>query len=299
MILKQNRKLIDTYENKLKKGIITDNELKILLNESLFSQSKGYFNSDEPVSEKNHRKTDAINDFVLYIAPQLEPEILHQLTARMINLSPEGSTNTFMRNATLEKAFLAYEMYAFPDLAAIFFKHPSDSKLKEASFEYAAWQRMQREFPAENDIPNLINTILRPIIDLFAKKLVEKIVERHYPHMVSNATKGRQHAFGVNGAKFLKLKEDLKNLKGDHLKSQILIDFQKQLTQSKTHQEVDALVAGFKTSSEYEVLTTSQGVTTRLTKSPTSSIKALNEMIKEHKANINNLDRLNKLSFPS
>ena len=151
MPLNQTKKLIDTYGEKIKNASISDQELGQLLEPNTFTKSDGYVDQNQPISNSNHSKMDAIKDFVLTIGPDLSPEILHQVTARAIALSPSESTNTFMRGSSLEKAFLAYEMVKYP----------------ESAEDHFACDRIKTEFPKQNDIPNLKAVILNPIIYFF------------------------------------------------------------------------------------------------------------------------------------
>ncbi|HAU1296599.1 Dot/Icm T4SS effector VipE [Legionella pneumophila] len=151
MPLTQTQRLINTYGASLKNGTISNEELINLLDPNTFTKSEGYVDPNAPVSDSNHSKMDAIKDFVLTIGPTLDSEILHQLTSRMIELSPPGDRNTFMRGSSLEKAFLAFEMAHYPTKAE----------------EHFNSTRVRTEFPGENDIDNLKAVILNPIIAFF------------------------------------------------------------------------------------------------------------------------------------
>mgnify|MGYP000104782479 CR=1 FL=1 len=278
-MLKQTKNLIDAYGAQVINGTITDAELVKLMDTRSFPKSEGYVDPNKPISENNHSQTDAINDFVLAIAPQLKPEILHQLTARMLVLGKDHGANTFMRNSTLEKAFLAYEMSRFPRFAEQFFIPAEKHK---DSPEQQARLRMQVAFPGKNDIPNLKQVILKPIIDLYS----QKNITTHYRNAIYSERNGRHHILNVSSSKFPNLDAHLKGLKGDRLKSQILLDFQQELLAAKTHDEVDALVENFSVKDEYKTLAAAQGLITLLFHRPTSSLKAFKEMVEERKQDI-------------
>ena len=129
--------------------------LDTLLDDGTFKRSPGtaYVDPNAPVSDSNHTQMDAIKDFVQTIGEELTPDVLHLLTARIIERAPDRGQNTFMRNSTLEKAFLAYEMTREPELAAFHFDSP----------------RIKNSFPGTNDIPNLKKVILKPLIEFFIR----------------------------------------------------------------------------------------------------------------------------------
>lgn len=292
MLLKQTNTLMKRYGEKLINGTISDRELKTLMDLKSFPKSKGFVDINQPITDKNHRKSDAINDFVLAIAPRLTLATLHQLTARMINLAPDAGRNTFMRNEGLEKVFLAYELAQFPQSAAIFFLKPESLESIESAGsakyeEFQARNRMQKEFSGTDDIKNLKDVILKPIIELYSKEdVAQRNVAYHYRHAIYNEAGGRFHAYKVSGTKFAGLPEHLQKFRGDHLKSQILLDFKMQLMDAKTHQEVDDLVTEFQKKVEYDVLTTGQGFISLRFHRPTSSLRAFEHMVNERKQDI-------------
>lgn len=285
MSLKQTKLLVDRYRDKLVNGTITDRELEALMDIKSFPKSAGYVEVNKPVSDKNHSQSDAINDFVLAVAPRLMRALLHQLTARLINLAPDAGRNTFMRNSAFEKAFLAYELAQFPQAAQIFFlPTTSIEPVESAKYqEFQARKRMQNEFSGINDLANLQRVILKPIIDWYT----QKNVTYHYRHAIYNETGGRYHAYKVCGDNFSGLPEHLKGLRGDRLKSQILLDFKMQLMDASTQAEVEELVTAFKTKAEHAVLEAGQGFITLKFHRPTSSLRAFEQMINERKQDIN------------
>ncbi|KTD59142.1 hypothetical protein [Legionella shakespearei] len=151
MPLSQTKILVNTYGRKLQDGSISDAEIDYLLQNDTFKKSEGYVDTSKPLSDSNFSKMDSIKDFVLTIAPTIPQDKLHDLTARLIARSPEGDKNTFMRGSSLEKAFLAYELLHYPATA-------------EAHFDS---ERVKKEFPGANDIPNLKAVILEPIIAFY------------------------------------------------------------------------------------------------------------------------------------
>lgn len=153
MPLKQTNKLIARFGTQLKDGSITDDDLRILLAPATFTQSEGYSDPNKPLSDSNHSQWRAIMDFMQTIGPDimLEEGNLHRLTHRIIELAPSRGENTFMRNSTLEKAFLAFEMTHSPSTADNHFLS----------------QRMNDEFKGKDDIQNLKTVILSGGISFF------------------------------------------------------------------------------------------------------------------------------------
>lgn len=261
MALKQTSALLKKYGKQLISGTISDDELRELMHRDSFPKSNGYVNPENPVTDSNHSQQNAINDFMLAIGPKLKPAILHDLTRRMIELADQGSENTFMRTSTLEKAFLAYEMSKYPLAVA----------------EHFASRRFKAEFKSENDLSNLVTTILGPIIKLYQLKTINT----YYPYAVDSAAQGRSHFFSIKGAKFDGLRGDFRKLSGDQLKSRILISFKDELAQISTLEEIQPFVDDFKLKPEYAVLKTGQGIVTQMFKLDTSSVKAFHEIVKE------------------
>ncbi|ARB90893.1 hypothetical protein [Legionella longbeachae] len=154
MPLQQTRKLLKKYGKSLNDGTISDQTLDLLLQPDTFKRSPGtaYVDPNKPVTDTNHTQMDAIKDFVETVGEELSPEVLHTLTDRIIQRAPDRGENTFMRNSTLEKALLAYEMALYPDLAESHFNS----------------ERIKTTFPRETDIANLKTVILRPLVDFFS-----------------------------------------------------------------------------------------------------------------------------------
>lgn len=107
MPLSQTNLAIKKYGEKLINGSISDQEIKELLATTTFTAAPGYNDPHKPITDKNHSQQQAINDFVITLAPQLAPQVLHDLTHRLISLCQEHGKNTLMRSSTLEKTFLA------------------------------------------------------------------------------------------------------------------------------------------------------------------------------------------------
>ncbi|KTD15513.1 VipE [Legionella gratiana] len=172
MPLQQTRNLMKKYGKSLTDGTISDQMLDDLLHPDTFKRSPGiaYVDPNKPITDSNHTQMDAIKDFVETIGEELSPAVLHTLTGRIIQRAPDRGENTFMRNSTLEKAFLAYEMVRCPELAASHF----DSL------------RIKTTFPRETDISNLKTVILSPLIEFFSstsplvhyKKALQKLKEQ-------------------------------------------------------------------------------------------------------------------------
>jgi hypothetical protein len=300
-MLKQTRHLLERYESKLIDGTITDKELERLMHIDSFPQSEGHVLADQPVSENNHSRLDAMKEFMLAIGPKLKPEILHGLTARMIYLPSKPEVNTFMRGpATLEKVFLAYELFNYPNHAKQFFQRstsvemPKDlTKLGEA--EYRARARMNEEFKTEKDFSYVKDVLLGPLIQFYKNPPNKSFEERkdeiksYYRHAVFEDEKpNRRHFFNkVSGNKLGD--PSLKNLKGDLLKSKILMNFKMALEDASTLKAVDQVVALYQ--KQLDVLATSQGLLSHVRKRETGSVKAFNELVEARKEAIDNMTK--------
>ncbi len=192
MALQQTRDLVRKYGQQLINNTISDSELISLLSQGVFKKfpTQGYVDPNN-VSDDNFSQANGTNDFVLTIAPQMTPENLHKLTARMIEHSPQGSKNTFMRGSTLEKAFLAYEVHAYPDNA-------------EQQFTL---DRMKAEYKTNIDKNNLKKVILKPIIEFFNKPLYVDDV-----FTIDDFNEFRSYLSGMENAENLDLKDAVNNL---------------------------------------------------------------------------------------
>lgn len=82
------------------------------------------------------------------------------------------------------------------------------------------------------------------------------------------------------------LKDELKKLKGDALKTRILLDFKTSLESIDNEEQLNRVVSEFKNSPEYKILQTAQGKMTRWFTLDTSSVKAVNAMITEKEREI-------------
>lgn len=106
----------------------------------------------------------------------------------------------------------------------------------------------------------------------------------HYQHIIDSPKQGRFHALSVSGEG---LKDEFKNLKGDYLKSKILLSFKKELEKIESVEALERRVNEIKEKSpEYKVLTRGQGLMTLFFRLETSSAKAFDEMVLEQKRNI-------------
>ncbi|PWY54801.1 hypothetical protein DGG96_14970 [Legionella qingyii] len=112
------------------------------------------------------------------------------------------------------------------------------------------------------------------------------IVSTHYEAQVKNASENRFHLFN---AKSHKLDGDYKKFTGDLLKSQILLNFKKQL-ENATAQNLEEVITKLEKSPEYKVLAASQGLTTWVlsffVQCDTSSVKAFREMVAERRSDL-------------
>lgn len=102
--------------------------------------------------------------------------------------------------------------------------------------------------------------------------------ELHYDY--ASFSGSRFHAFTASTKDMKTVDASLEGLKGDELKTAILINFKASLDSSKSIVDLEANVKKFKESDEYKVIKQSQGIASSIFRRETSSSKALNELIK-------------------
>ena len=139
-------------------------------------------------------------------------------------------------------------------------------------------------FPGIFDERNALKRIVQIVDGLKGREAKPDLKGTYYDYG-KEGEKGRIHRFGkVDPEHFRNLKADYKNLKGDHLKSEILKDFKEQIEMISDIKDLEALKIELKSKPEYEVLEKSQGLFTR--DGHTSSVHAFDQMFKEQKDNI-------------
>jgi hypothetical protein len=121
------------------------------------------------------------------------------------------------------------------------------------------------------------NSILNPVV---------YTVYTRYAYFAGTPRENRFHALEVKSGNFENLKDDLKDLNGDFLKTQILENFRTQIENTSSKEELDALKQQLKDSVEYGVLKTGQGLFTRITGIQTTSQKTLETMFEEQEKNL-------------
>ncbi|AWN74744.1 RhoGAP domain-containing protein [Legionella anisa] len=104
----------------------------------------------------------------------------------------------------------------------------------------------------------------------------------HYEAEVKDPSENRFHIFNADGDE---LGGEYQGLKGDFLKSKILLNFKKQLEET-TLETFDDVVEELMKKTAYTVLATSQGFTTWFFRRDTSSVKAFREMVAERKSDL-------------
>lgn len=127
----------------------------------------------------------------------------------------------------------------------------------------------ERCVKCKNDYEKNLKTIQAKYIDIKETKYLHAKLEgsRFY------------HQFEVTAGE--KIKAKLKGLKGDALKTHILLDVKTELDRIVSQDELESFINNFKLSDEYQILNTGQGFMTQKFNLETSSIKAFNEMIAE------------------
>ena len=111
-------------------------------------------------------------------------------------------------------------------------------------------------------------------------EIAQRNLKKHYQHSNFEGS-SRMHWSKASIEHNQELKEKYHALKGDALKSSILMDFKLQLENCTNQQEFDDKVQEIKDSKAYQVLAQSQGIATSVLKLKTSSIIALDEVIEQ------------------
>lgn len=203
---------------------------------------------------------------------------------------------------------------------ADFYKHMRASIISEANDPDLSHINVAREFNAGNllkkytneaatinEIPILaqeqIATHLRKasFTDRQAFKeggLEQQLLAKDVGHEKSI---GRSHRYSASAEAMKTIKQEFQQLRGDHLKREILLDFKNQIEKISTIEDLQKFeTENIKSKSEsYKVLATGQGLTTRVLHLETDSVKALKNMINEKKADIKAGLESDKKSSPS
>lgn len=127
-----------------------------------------------------------------------------------------------------------------------------------------------------------INSSIKISVD--KRRFTEYVINK-YAYKVTEGEIGRSHQFEVNVTeKFKSIKTQYHQLKGDHLKTKILDDFKDKILNINTIDELKEFKKNLQDMSEYQILKTGQGLFTQITKIKTSSVSALEDMIKQREA---------------
>jgi effector protein DrrA/SidM len=114
-----------------------------------------------------------------------------------------------------------------------------------------------------------------------------------YAHATRNA--GRNHKYMATTDHIDALKGKYEGLRGDALKTEILLQFRIALAQATDRESLEHIVKSLKLSNEYKVLASGQGFTTRFFGLNTSSIIAFQTMVKEARADFKSQEKSLKL----
>jgi len=151
------------------------------------------------------------------------------------------------------------------------------------------------------ELAAVLRALPKEVSDLIVNKLIKEqpgltkqgienpvvhTVKSQYAYFAAIPTQGRSHGFTVNGQDFKNLKDQFKDWKGDHLKSEILESFRKDIENVTSLPELEAVKKQIKSSAEYKVLATGQGLFTKITGIQTTSQKTLEAMFKEQEVNV-------------
>ena len=109
-------------------------------------------------------------------------------------------------------------------------------------------------------------------------------IENKYAYKAFNPEAGRSHLFSAS-ISTASVADDFKSrykaMHGDHLKTKILEDLKEKIQNTSSKAELGELKTKLMTSPEYDVLKTGQGLFTRITGIKTSSVVALEDMLKQ------------------
>ena len=111
--------------------------------------------------------------------------------------------------------------------------------------------------------------------EVASEKALKRIL--HYPYACVYSL-SRLHAFKVSSSEH--------GLKGDLLKTKILLDFRLSLMNITDVEHLDSIIQRFQQSKDYHILKTGQGLVTRFFNLETSSLRAVNEISAEVKQEI-------------
>lgn len=117
MPLKQTDALLALYAVKIRDATISDDELRHLLSPGTFVKSIGFVDPDKPVDDDNFSQYHGLQDFVVELGKMLSDDDLHRMTGRLLALLPPDDAGLFMRNNSLAKTLLTYEMNRQPMIA--------------------------------------------------------------------------------------------------------------------------------------------------------------------------------------
>jgi hypothetical protein len=156
MPLQNTLDLLSQYGQKLIDNSITDDELKQLMDGGSFKQhGNPASNAKQFYSDADHTTTHAMLDFVGSIGPFLNKDQVEQLVTRCLDLSDQSNPTQYMRNATLEKCFLSYELAV----------HPQTNSVRFLKGEF-----LYNIFETSQNIKNLQDTILKQNILFYEKE---------------------------------------------------------------------------------------------------------------------------------
>jgi len=121
----------------------------------------------------------------------------------------------------------------------------------------------------------------------------ERSVRQNLPHRTprnvedraeeQQQTKNRFHAFKVEASSFRELKTRYQGMKGDALKQKILSSLQEKLKTIHDVSQLDHYVKDFKASEDYKVLTTPQGVISRIFQNQTDNKRQVESILQKKK----------------
>ncbi|KTD60930.1 hypothetical protein [Legionella shakespearei] len=234
-----------------------------------------------------------------YSGPQ--PEGVHK-TQRRDDVYPYGKVQDIAKiqgKGTIPKATEEW---------ADFYKHMRAAIISEANDPDLSHINVARQFnPGKllahytneaitiNEIPKLaqeqIATHLRKVSFTDRQAFTEGGLEQQLLAKAVGHEKstGRAHRYSVSAETMKTIKQEFQQLKGDHLKREILLDFKSQIENISTIEELQKFeTENIKNKSEsYKILATSQDLTTRILHLETDSVKALKHMINEKRVVLN------------
>lgn len=120
-------------------------------------------------------------------------------------------------------------------------------------------------------------------------------LSEYLSYQYATTNRGRFHLWSVDTKNINEVKEQYKGLRGDELKTSILINFKNILAEATDEKSLDELVETLKKSDEYKILSSNQNILSRMFQSKTTSVCAFEKLVEEAKEVIQCSQNVNKI----